>query len=112
MVWRKHGACEEDDAVRILMIGAERLAHQVFDVTADFGHRTAVLEPEVVVALDGQVFDGATTDKEVHGGVRESWDESEDEEEEAEIEAEEAEEVDEAEEAEKDRDVEEGEDCL
>ena len=30
LVRRKHGACEEDDAVRVLMICAERLAHQVW----------------------------------------------------------------------------------
>src|SRR5690554_3852207 len=58
---REHGAEEQHEAVRVLVVGADGLAHQVERVAADLAHVALAFEQEaVVLTLDPQRHMGLT----------------------------------------------------
>jgi hypothetical protein len=56
---REHGAAEQHEAVRVLMVRSDGLAHEIGDVAADLRHRAGAGQLEAVLALDPQRDGGA-----------------------------------------------------
>src|SRR5450830_1053534 len=54
---RKQGPEKKHEAVRVLVITADSLGHEIQRVTADQGHGTAAFKRKAVVALDLQIHD-------------------------------------------------------
>lgn len=54
---RKQCPEKKHEAIRVLVIPADRLGHEIQRVTADQGHGTAAFKRKAVVALDVQIHD-------------------------------------------------------